>query len=287
MANVCTSSFRLSLPNVLRNALRSEFALDVHQSPAYRRLSVTPLSHRRIPKRNFGSSPKSQLYPSPNRLSPQEPPSTSAGIPTDGLGKAPRGKRSTEDALTEANAASDPADINFRPEDYPADTHALKKSKTKYSRSKKGPRDEQSSSSTAPAPAPAPQKKKKKLEKWEIQKKALQGKFKEGWNPPKKLSPDAIEGIRHLHAVAPERFTTPVLAEEFKVSPEAIRRILKSKWRPSEAELDDRRKRWEKRHDRIWGHMSELGLRPSTKRTRELVDANQLLYGDKKKGPRE
>ncbi|PYH78009.1 hypothetical protein BO82DRAFT_249753, partial [Aspergillus uvarum CBS 121591] len=64
----------------------------------------------------------------------------------------------------------------------------------------------------------------------------LKEKFKEGWNPPKKLSPDAIEGIRHLHQVAPEQFTTPVLAEQFKVSPEAIRRILKSKWRASDKE---------------------------------------------------
>ncbi|PYI08549.1 required for respiratory growth protein 9, mitochondrial [Aspergillus sclerotiicarbonarius CBS 121057] len=284
MASVCTSSLRLSLPNVLRNALRSEFASDVHQSPAHRRLSVTPLSHRacRTSRRNFGSSPNTQLYPSPIYLSSQESSSTSADIsntpPSDNLGKAPRGESSTEDALPEANAASDPADIKTEQGGSQPDTRAHKKSQTKPSRSKKSPRDEQPST-----PAPAP---KKKLEKWEVQKKALQGKFKEGWNPPKKLSPDALEGIRHLHAVAPERFTTPVLAEEFKVSPEAIRRILKSKWRPSETELDDRRKRWEKRHDRIWGHLSELGLRPSTKRTRDLVDANQVLYGNKK-GPKE
>ena len=121
--------------------------------------------------------------------------------------------------------------------------------------------------------------KKKKPEGWQIQKEALKQKFEGGWNPPKKLSPDALDGIRHLHAMAPDRFTTPVLAEEFKISPEAIRRILKSKWRASEAQMDDRRKRWEKRHDKIWSQMAELGLRPKVKRHQALNDVN-VLYED-------
>ncbi|THC92243.1 hypothetical protein EYZ11_008275 [Aspergillus tanneri] len=126
-------------------------------------------------------------------------------------------------------------------------------------------------------------KPKRKREKWQVQKEALKEKFTEGWNPPKKLSPDALEGIRHLHAIAPDRFTTPVLAEQFQVSPEAIRRILKSKWRPSEEELENRRKRWEKRHDRIWSHLTELGLRPKTRRTKPLAD-NKMLYNKRDKG---
>ena len=107
----------------------------------------------------------------------------------------------------------------------------------------------------------------------------MKQKFEGGWNPPKKLSPDALDGIRHLHAMAPDRFTTPVLAEEFKISPEAIRRILKSKWRASEAQMDDRRKRWEKRHDKIWSQMAELGLRPQVKRHQIINDVN-VLYED-------
>jgi hypothetical protein len=123
----------------------------------------------------------------------------------------------------------------------------------------------------------------KKTEHWQIQKEALSEKFPAGWNPPKKLSPDALDGIRHLHATAPDRFRTSVLAEEFKTSPEAIRRILKSKWKPSGEESEFRRKRWEKRHERIWSQMSELGLRPSTKASRPVGDANRLLYGEDKK----
>lgn len=124
----------------------------------------------------------------------------------------------------------------------------------------------------------APPKRKKK-EGWQIQKEALQRKFPEGWNPNKKLSPDAIDGIRQLHAVAPDQFTTPVLAEQFKVSPEAIRRILKSKWRPTEEEAEDRRQRWVKRSKRIWSHMTELGLRPVKSGPKKFSDVN-ALYDD-------
>lgn len=124
----------------------------------------------------------------------------------------------------------------------------------------------------------APPKRKKK-EGWQIQKEALQRKFPEGWNPYRKLSPDAIDGIRQLHAVAPDQFTTPVLAEQFKVSPEAIRRILKSKWRPTEQEAEDRRQRWEKRSKRIWSHMTELGLRPAKSGPRKFSDV-KTLYDD-------
>ena len=105
-------------------------------------------------------------------------------------------------------------------------------------------------------------------EHWQIQKDALKMKFGEqGWSPRKKLSPDTMEGIRALHEQFPQKYTTPVLAEQFKVSPEAIRRILKSKWRPSAEKMEERRGRWAKRHDRIWDAQAEMGLRP--KRTKD------------------
>lgn len=81
-------------------------------------------------------------------------------------------------------------------------------------------------------------------DQWQIQKSALQDKFQEGWNPRKKLSPDALEGIRAIHAQYPEKYTSEVLAAKFEVSVESIRRILKSKWRPKEAEEADRQLRW-------------------------------------------
>lgn len=118
---------------------------------------------------------------------------------------------------------------------------------------------------------------KKRSEPWQIQKQALQEKFgSDGWNPRKKLSPDTMEGIRALHAEDPGRYSTPLLAEHFKVSPEAIRRILKSKWRPSEKELEKRRERWAKRHDRIWDQQAELGLRPKRTAERSIEDPDEF-----------
>lgn len=118
---------------------------------------------------------------------------------------------------------------------------------------------------------------KRKSEPWQIQKEALKEKFEEGWHPRKKLPPDTLDTIRHLHATKPDDWTTPVLAEQFKVSPEAIRRILKSKWQPSNDERQKRQDRWEKRHERIWSHMEELGLRPKKgERTADLSDARRL-----------
>ncbi len=106
-----------------------------------------------------------------------------------------------------------------------------------------------------------------KLEPWQIQKHSLKDKFGDtgGWNPRKKLSPDALEGIRALNAQYPDRFTTPILADQFKVSPEAIRRILKSKWRPNAEEDEERRARWDKRGERIWSNLVELGVHPPKK----------------------
>ncbi|MCJ1227173.1 Required for respiratory growth protein 9 mitochondrial [Toensbergia leucococca] len=103
-------------------------------------------------------------------------------------------------------------------------------------------------------------------EPWQIQKKALTEKFgSQGWSPRKRLSPDALEGIRTLHAQFPDKYTTPVLAEQFQVSPEAVRRILKSKWKPNETEEESRRRRWDKRGETIWGQMVEIGIKPPKK----------------------
>lgn len=66
----------------------------------------------------------------------------------------------------------------------------------------------------------------------------MREKFPEGFNPPKKLSREAMQIVRQLHQADPSIHTTPALAARYKVSPESIRRILKSKWRPSQGRLD-------------------------------------------------
>lgn len=104
-----------------------------------------------------------------------------------------------------------------------------------------------------------------KKEPWQIHKAAMKEKFPEGWNPQKRLSPDAMSGIRALHQQMPEMYTTRVLADHFKVSPEAIRRILKSKWQPSADTQTDREMRWFRRGERVWSRYAELGVKPPRK----------------------
>ncbi|KAL2143456.1 hypothetical protein VTI28DRAFT_10443 [Corynascus sepedonium] len=99
-------------------------------------------------------------------------------------------------------------------------------------------------------------------EPWRIQKEALKKKFPGGWNPRKKLSPDALVGIRMLHQQFPDEYTTEVLASKFEVSPEAIRRILKSKWTPDPETEAERQERWFKRGKRVWTQWAALGKKP-------------------------
>ena len=76
---------------------------------------------------------------------------------------------------------------------------------------------------------------------------ALRKAFPEGWSPPRKISRDAMDSLRMLHSHSPETFTTPVLADRFKISPEAVRKILKSKWAPSRERKEELRARDETR----------------------------------------
>ncbi|KAK1818820.1 ribosomal protein S8A [Friedmanniomyces endolithicus] len=77
---------------------------------------------------------------------------------------------------------------------------------------------------------------KPKRDPWELQKDALEHKFGEtGWQPRKRLSPDTLDGIRALHASDPGAYSTETLSDHFKIAPEAIRRILKSKGGPMKA----------------------------------------------------
>ncbi|KAL2179821.1 uncharacterized protein P884DRAFT_256067 [Thermothelomyces heterothallicus CBS 202.75] len=108
-------------------------------------------------------------------------------------------------------------------------------------------------------------KPKREKEPWMIQKEALKKKFPEGWNPRKRLSPDALVGIRMLHKQFPEEYTTEVLAQKFEVSPEAIRRILKSKWEPDPETERKRQERWFRRGKRVWTQWAALGKKPPRK----------------------
>ena len=115
----------------------------------------------------------------------------------------------------------------------------------------------------------------KEREPWQLQKQALKEKFPDGWKPRKKLSPDALDGIRALHQQFPDVYTTEVLARRFEVSAEAVRRILKSKWQPSPEEEEDRQERWFSRGKQIWSRWAELGKKPPSRWRREDIDGRR------------
>jgi hypothetical protein len=99
---------------------------------------------------------------------------------------------------------------------------------------------------------------------------AMKEAFPDGWNPPRKISREAMDGLRALHAHNPEQFSTPVLANKFKISPEAVRRILKSRWVPTE----DRRSEMEGRERRL---RAEKRL---AQRNREYSETQNVLRRD-------
>lgn len=120
-----------------------------------------------------------------------------------------------------------------------------------------------------------------KREPWQIQKETLKEKFPEGWRPRKRLSPDALAGIRALNAQFPDVYTTEALAKKFEVSAEAIRRILKSKWRPSAEEEEDRQERWFRRGKQVWERQAAFGVKPPKRWRREGI-ARDPGYHDRK-----
>ncbi|EPT02306.1 hypothetical protein FOMPIDRAFT_1022925 [Fomitopsis schrenkii] len=78
-------------------------------------------------------------------------------------------------------------------------------------------------------------------------REAMKKAYPDGWSPQRKLSRQGMDALRALHATDPETFTTPLLAGQFHISPEAVRRILKSKWEPTKEErvrLAERERRY-------------------------------------------
>ncbi|EEU44184.1 uncharacterized protein NECHADRAFT_26980, partial [Fusarium vanettenii 77-13-4] len=118
---------------------------------------------------------------------------------------------------------------------------------------------------------PSPGEPQSKADMWKAQKAALKEKFPEGWRPRKRLSPDALAGIRALNAQFPDVYTTAALATKFEVSPEVIRRILRSKWQPTIKEEESRQERWFRRGKDVWETKAALGIKPPQKWRREGV----------------
>ncbi|KAL4793297.1 hypothetical protein BDV19DRAFT_366987 [Aspergillus venezuelensis] len=250
MSFTCPNSARVSLPNILRTIFSPELAPQI-RIPSTRPFNRPPLrlntarNHSTITTVPLGSIPTASAH-KPRSSAPIEyEPSTT-----------PKNSKPEKQDLIDQLSAEDTSTKSPR-----SNTRRAKSEPKTKSEKPSSDRDAKPEKATSKKQSNEPPKPRKR-EEWEVQKQALKKKFPAGWAPPKKLSPDAMEGIRHLHSADPDKFNTAVLAQEFKVSPEAIRRILRSKWRPSATEVEKRRERWEKRHERIWSHMAELGLRP-------------------------
>ncbi|GAA5898802.1 hypothetical protein JCM8208_005400 [Rhodotorula glutinis] len=81
---------------------------------------------------------------------------------------------------------------------------------------------------------------------WRKHQTAMRTKFPAGWSPPKRLSREAMDLVRTLARSDPAQYSVARLAERFKVSPEGIRRILKSNF---ELPADERVKREARRKE--------------------------------------
>ncbi|KZT60901.1 hypothetical protein CALCODRAFT_421495, partial [Calocera cornea HHB12733] len=62
----------------------------------------------------------------------------------------------------------------------------------------------------------------------------LRARYPAGWAPRTKMSREAMAALRLFHREDPAQFSVPMLADKFTISPEAVRRILRSRWEPGE-----------------------------------------------------
>ena len=176
-----------------------------------------------------------------------------------------QGKRG-EPSKSNGISGKKPSKLGFRTPSDKSDQKSLRRNTKERNEPPSQPDGKSQSKSQSSPAAPKIHGSSAPLQPWQIQKRALLEKFgSTGWSPRKRLSPDTLESVRALHAQSPEKYSTPVLAEQFKISPEAIRRILKSKWRPSEEEQSRRRLRWDNRGRAIWSQMVEIGIKPPKK----------------------
>jgi hypothetical protein len=122
-------------------------------------------------------------------------------------------------------------------------------------------------------------------EEWKLHRAVLKESFPDGWSPPKRLSREAMDGLRIFHAQNPDIFTTPVLASKFRISPEAVRRILKSKWEPTRERRQKlaERERLEIRERLRRAHLEEAKSRIEAIATKKKADEEENeLYWSKR-----
>lgn len=119
---------------------------------------------------------------------------------------------------------------------------------------------------------------KMELPEWKRHRYALWEKQNgEYWNPGKKVSRDQMDSIRLLKKSLPH-LTASDLAKEYHISPEAVSKILKSKWKPNEQEEQRIQDRWLSRRARL----SEIR---GAKRTSQMKTIIKTGYGVERATP--
>jgi hypothetical protein len=130
---------------------------------------------------------------------------------------------------------------------------------------------------------------------WSLQKEALAAKYPT-WKPLKILSRETQSGLRILHSSDPQKWTASVLSSHFKVSVEAVRRILKARperWGGDADEKGLRRmggqvsepERWRREEEEVErlrrslgrddvGEDDEVGLEEETQHAEEAAPAS-------------
>lgn len=111
---------------------------------------------------------------------------------------------------------------------------------------------------------------------WLKHRRAMKGKFPVGWRPPKRISREAMDLLRTLHRSAPDKFTTPLLAEQFKISAEAVRRILKSKFQLSDEEKAKRERKRKEERDRLHAERGTTWAGDVSGEQRELAELRRM-----------
>lgn len=86
------------------------------------------------------------------------------------------------------------------------------------------------SKQTTDIPSAQPQLPESDMPVWLRKRDALRQKGIEKWAPAKRLSQQQMSKLRHLHATDPQQNTAGALSRQFRVSVDAVTRILRSRF---------------------------------------------------------
>ncbi|CUM67211.1 uncharacterized protein PRCAT00004904001 [Priceomyces carsonii] len=121
--------------------------------------------------------------------------------------------------------------------------------------------------------------KEKEKPMWEKRQESLKKRYGV-WNPTRRLSRQQIQDVRDLKDQMPHMKTID-LANLFRISPEAIRRVLKSKWVPSDKNEEDIIRRGQRRKLQNKSRKLEASADNSSARASRYTD--KLKYESKSK----